>query len=208
MSARFVIVGTDTGVGKTVFAAALTQALRGVYMKPVQSGLEDETDEDTVRRLTGLPDSHFIPSIYRLRTPVSPHRSARLDGIEIDVARLEPPRTERPLIVEAAGGLMVPLNATSLYIDVIADWKLPVVLCARTSLGTINHSLLSLEALRRRQLDVLGIAFIGDSVPDTEETICACGEVGRLGRLPWLSPLDGASLAAAFDAGFRREMFA
>jgi dethiobiotin synthetase len=207
MSGRFIIAGTDTGVGKTVFAAALTGALRAAYMKPVQSGLEDETDEETVRRLTGLSDSHFIPSVYRLRTPVSPHRSARIDGVTIETARLELPSTTKPLVVEAAGGLLVPLNADTLYIDVMAQWRVPVVLCARTTLGTINHTLLSLEALARRSIPVHGVAFVGHAERDTEETIMERSGVRRLGRLAWLPELNGDGLSKAFAGGFRIEDF-
>jgi dethiobiotin synthetase len=207
MSRRFIVAGTDTGVGKTVFAAALTGALRAAYMKPVQSGLEDETDEETVRRLTGLPDSHFVPSVYQLRTPVSPHRSARIDGVQIETGRLQLPSTPKPLVVEAAGGLLVPLNDDTLYIDVMAHWRAPVVLCARTALGTINHSLLSLEALARRSIPVLGIAFIGHPESDTEETIAKRSGVRRLGRLAWLPELNGVDLAKAFASGFRIEDF-
>lgn len=202
MSARFVIAGTDTGIGKTVFAAALTRALSGTYFKPVQSGLDDETDTEAARRLSGLSAEHFLPERYRLTAPLSPHRSAELDHIEIDPAKLALPRTGRPLIVETAGGLMVPLTRSLLSVDIVAGWGAPVILCARTSLGTINHSLLSLEALRVRNIDVLGIAFVGEANEDSETTICAFGKVRRLGRLPFLDPLNPASLAQGFAANF------
>lgn len=207
MAARFVVSGTDTGVGKTVFAAMLTLALGGTYFKPVQSGLEDETDTETVRRLTGLGTAHFRPEIYRLRTPASPHLSAEMDGIEIDPARLALPAADGPLIVEGAGGLLVPLTRRTLFIDVFAAWDVPVVLCARTALGGINHALLSIEALRARAIPLHGIAFIGDAMPDTERTIVELGGVRRLGRLPRLARLDGAALADAFAAHFRRSDF-
>ena len=109
----------------------------------------------------------------------------------------------RPLVIEGSGGLLVPLNRTTLYIDVFASWRVPIVLCARTALGTINHSLLSVEALRNRKLDILGIAFIGDSNPESERIICEIGGVRRLGRLPMLSPLTTSTLRAAFQNGFR-----
>ena len=113
----------------------------------------------------------------------------------------------RPLVIEGAGGLMVPLDPSTLYIDVFARWRLPVVLCARTSLGTINHSLLSIEALRRRDIDVLGIAFIGDGNPESERAICEIGRVRRLGRLPRLSPLTRSTLRDAFAASFNPDDF-
>jgi dethiobiotin synthetase len=201
VSKRFVITATDTDVGKTVFAAALTQALAGVYFKPVQAGLQD-IDLDSVRRMTGLPAEHFLPELYRLRTPASPHRAAELDGVEIDPARLVLPETSRPMVVEGAGGLLVPLTRTTLYVDVFRRWGAPVVLCARTALGTINHSLLSLEALRTRNIPVVGIAFIGDENADSERIICEMGRVKRLGRLPRLQQLTPEHLLQAFKQHF------
>ncbi|MCC6473815.1 MAG: ATP-dependent dethiobiotin synthetase BioD [Burkholderiales bacterium] len=204
---RFVVAGTDTGVGKTVFAAGLARLLNAAYFKPVQAGLDGETDTETVRRLTRLPQRHFLPCAYRLRMPASPHIAARAEGVEIDAARLAPPADVAPLVVELAGGLMVPLTSERLFIDLLAGWGLPVILCARTGLGTINHSLLSLEALRRRSIPVQGIAFIGESNPGVEHAIERLGAVRRLGCLPPLAPLDRASLAAAFERSFRRADF-
>ena len=204
MSRRIVVTGTDTEIGKTVFAGGLADLLGASYWKPIQSGLEGETDSEIVARLGGLSSDRILPERYRLKTPVSPHQSAAIDGVRIDTAKLAVPNTGgRPLVIEGAGGLMVPLDPTALYIDVFARWRIPVVLCARTSLGTINHSLLSVEALRRRDIDVLGIAFIGDSHPESERAICEIGRVKRLGRLPRLSPLNQSTLREAFAAAFK-----
>ncbi|MCA6101580.1 dethiobiotin synthase [Bradyrhizobium australafricanum] len=208
MTSRIVVTGTDTGIGKTVFSAGLAGFLGARYWKPVQAGLEEETDAQLVARLGGLPADRIVPERYRLRTPASPHQSAALDGVRIDVAALGVPDAgDRPLVIEGAGGLMVPLDGSTLYIDIFARWRLPVVLCARTALGTINHSLLSVEALRTRRIDILGIAFIGESNPESERAICEIGQVRRLGRLPWLAPLAADTLQAAFKASFRREDF-
>jgi dethiobiotin synthetase len=197
-----VVTGTDTGIGKTVFAAALAGALDGYYWKPVQSGLAEETDSETVRRLSSLAADRILPERYRLRTPASPHLAARIDGVEIDVERLALPSTPRPLVVEGAGGLLVPLTREVTYIDVFARWRAPLVLCARTTLGTINHTLLSVEAIRARNIPLLGIAFIGDENTDSEDVIVALGRTRRLGRLPSLKPLTAESLKAAFAAHF------
>jgi dethiobiotin synthetase len=197
-----VVTGTDTGIGKTVFAAALTGALDGYYWKPVQSGLAEETDSETVRRLSGLAADRILPERYRLRTPASPHLAARLDGVEIDAERLALPSTPRPLVVEGAGGLLVPLTREVTYIDVFARWRAPLVLCARTTLGTINHTLLSVEAIRARNIPLLGIAFIGNENTESEDVIVALGRTRRLGRLPPLAPLTAESLKAAFAAHF------
>lgn len=207
MTSRFVITGTDTGIGKTVFAAALAGALDGNYWKPVQAGRAGETDRETVRRLSGLPPNRMLPERYCLTMPASPHLAADRDGIQIETGKLVLPKTERPLIVEGAGGLLVPLTKRTLFIDIFARWGIPVVLCARTRLGTINHSLLSLEALRRRNIPVHGIVFIGEESAGVEETIAELGGVRRLGRLPHLPKLDAETLAAAFAANFRRSDF-
>jgi dethiobiotin synthetase len=204
MSRRIVVAGTDTGIGKTVFAAGLADLLGANYWKPVQAGLEGETDSQTVVRLGGLSDDRIVPERYRLQTPASPHHAAAIDGVRIAMDKLELPDTGgRALVIEGSGGLLVPLDRTTLYIDVFARWGMPVVLCARTALGTINHSLLSIEALRHRKLDPLGMAFIGESNPESERAICEMGRVRRLGRLPRLSPLSRRTLRAAFEASFK-----
>jgi len=202
-----VVTGTDTGIGKTVFAAALAGALDGCYWKPVQSGLEEETDSEAVARLSGLPRDRILPERYRLKTPASPHLAAELDGIAIDPASLVPPRLARPLVVEGAGGLMVPLTRDLLTIDLFARWRAPLVLCARTSLGTINHTLLSIEAIRARGIPLVGVAFLGDENADSERTIAAFGRTRRLGRLPRLADLGAPALKAAFAAHFAVDDF-
>jgi dethiobiotin synthetase len=207
MSARLIVSGTDTGIGKTVFAAGLAGSLDGVYWKPIQAGLEEETDRAAVLRLSGLSPDRVLPEAYRLRTPASPHLAAERDGIVIDPEALVLPATDRPLVVEGAGGLRVPLTRQVTYIDVMARWQAPVVLCARTTLGTINHSLLSIDALRARNIPIAGIAFIGDENRESERIIADMGQVRRLGRLPHLEPLTGPSLRAAFAEHFKIEDF-
>jgi dethiobiotin synthetase len=203
MNRRIVVAGTDTEIGKTVFSAGLAAVLGANYWKPIQAGLEGETDSQLVVRLGGLSDDRIVPERYRLKTPASPHQAAAIDGVRIAAESLDVPDCGgRPLVIEGSGGLLVPLDDTTLYIDVFARWRLPIVLCARTALGTINHSLLSIEALRHRKLDILGIAFIGDGSPESERVICEIGRVRRLGRLPRLSPLTRSSLRAAFEDSF------
>ncbi|MET0271228.1 MAG: dethiobiotin synthase [Sphingomonas sp.] len=194
-----VVTGTDTDIGKTVFAAGLAAATGATYWKPIQSGLADGCDSDAARRL-GVRAT--LPEAYRLTTPLSPHRAAELDGIAIDPARLTLPAVDGTLVVEGAGGVLAPVTRELLYADLFALWGAPVVLVARTGLGTINHSLLSIEALRARGVPLLGIAFVGEANADNEATIAAIGNVRRLGRLPRLDPLDAATLAAAFRQHF------
>ena len=194
---RFVITGTDTGIGKTVFSAALAGAMRTPYWKPIQSGLEDETDSEAVARLAGVP---VLPEAYRLVTPASPHLAAEIDGVTIDAEALTPP--EGAVIVEGAGGALVPVTRRLLYADLFARWQIPVIVCARTSLGTINHSLLTIEALKSRGVPIHGLAFLGDAMDDSEAIIPDIGGIRRLGRLPIVDPLTPETLAQAFAAHF------
>jgi dethiobiotin synthetase len=212
MNLRFVITGTDTGIGKTVFSAGLADALGACYWKPIQSGLDDETDSDTVLRLGRIPPQRIFAEAWRLKTPVSPHLSAEIDEVAIDPDALQPPETNLPLVIEGAGGLLVPLTRQKTLVGVFARWKIPVVLCARTCLGTINHTLLSLDAMRQRGIPILGVAFIGDAYPDTQRIIEEMGEVRVLGRLSRLEPLTPDTLRQAFrehfDASSFRELIA
>lgn len=206
MTRRIVVTGTDTDIGKTVFAAGLARKLGASYWKPIQAGLDDGSDSARVAGL-GVPASAILPEAYRLATPCSPHRAAELDDVAIDPSRLALPRVEGALVVEGAGGALVPVTRELLYADLFARWGAPVVIVARTSLGTINHSLLTIEALRTRGVPILGIAFIGEPQDDSEATICAIGGVRRLGRLPFLDPLDDETLAAAFASGFAGDVW-
>lgn len=202
MKRTFVITGTDTNVGKTVFAAALCGALGASYWKPVQAGLDDVTDTANVAALCGLPDIVHLPEAYRLATPCSPHRAAAIDGIEIDPVRLALPDVEGTLIVEGAGGALVPLNRHWLHVDQFAVWQAPVIIVARTALGTINHSLLTIEALRARDVPIHGIAFVGDPHEDSEDIIGHISGIRRLGRLPYLPVLNAQILRKAFAGNF------
>ncbi len=199
----FVVTGTDTGIGKTVFSAGLAGALGAHYWKPIQAGVEPEGDKESVALLSGLPADRILPEAYRLATPASPHLAARIDEVEISLDRLSLPQVDGPLVVEGAGGLMVPISETLLMIDLFAHWDQPVILCARTELGTINHSLLSIEALRARNIPIAGIAFVGHPHEENERIIPHFAGVPSLGRLPLVDPLDPASLAAAFAAHIR-----
>lgn len=200
---RLVVTGTDTGIGKTVLAAAIAATAGVPYWKPVQSGLAEGEDADAAAAL-GVADVHR--SAYRLTLPLSPHRAAEHDGVTIDSRRLVVP--DGPVVVEGAGGVLVPLTRELLFADLFARWHLPVVLAARTTLGTINHSLMSIEALRARGVPILGVAFIGEANEDNEATIATIGRVKRLGRLPWLEPLNADTLGWAFAQAFRIEDFA
>ena len=205
-----IITGTDTNIGKTVIAAMLTLGLEGVYWKPIQAGTENGTDTKRVAQMTGLGPEHFRAEGYVLKHPLSPHRAAELENITIDENRLNLPDEMgegQILIVEGAGGVLVPVTRQLLQAELFARWAAPVILCAWTELGTINHSLLSIEALRKRGLDILGIIFIGDEMPDSEQTIVTLGKVRHLGRMPFLSEINPKTLRAVFTTNFRRQDF-
>lgn len=197
MSGALIITGTDTGIGKTVVAAGLAAALGAHYWKPIQAGTEEGTDSLTALDL-GVPQARILPERYRLVMPASPHLAAEAEGVTLDPAQLQLP-DHRPLIIEGAGGLMVPIRRDPpwLMIDQFAAWNAPVLLVARTALGTINHSLLSIEALKVRGMTIAGLIFAGDAHPDNEAIIASISGVPNFGRLPSLDPLDAATLADA-----------
>ncbi|MFN7678663.1 MAG: dethiobiotin synthase [Cyanobacteriota bacterium] len=196
---RLVIAGTDTDVGKTVVSALVVQGLGARYWKPVQSGLADGSDSQRVRQLLDLPAGRLLPEAYRFQAPVSPHWAAEREGVVIDPAALALPPVEGPLVVECAGGLLVPLRLGDgepvLQIDQLVAWALPVLLVARSGLGTLNHTLLSLEALRHRSIPVLGLVLNGPLHPDNPRTLEALGGVPVLAQLPPLEPLNAQTLA-------------
>ena len=200
---RLVVTGTDTGIGKTVLAGAIALATDSAYWKPIQAGLDDETDSE---RVAGL-GVRTLPEAYRLSAPCSPHWAAEMDGLRIEDADLALPSGEDRLVVEGAGGVLVPIRDNLLFADLFARWGLPVVLAARTALGTINHTLLSIEALRARGVPIHGVAFVGGAIENTEATIARIGRVKRLGRLPILPEITRHALLAALGAAFDPDDF-
>lgn len=199
-SNALVICGTDTDVGKTVVSALVVQGLGATYWKPVQSGLEGGSDSGRLQALLQLPGTRLLPEAYRLQTPVSPHWAAELEGITIDPARLALPAVAGALVVETAGGLLVPLRRDWLQIDQLAAWGLPVLLVARSGLGTLNHTLLSVQALRQRSIPLLGLVLNGPLHPDNPATLAALAQAPVLAQLPPLEPLTAAGLAAQWQA--------
>ena len=187
---KFFITGTDTGVGKTLTAAAITLALKACYWKPIQSGVSDEiSDCERIQTLTGLTSTHFYPSNYVLQASLSPDQAARLEAIEINLSNCQKPMTDGPLVVEGAGGVFVPLNQVDCMLDLMQQLALPVIIVCRGSLGTINHTLLTIEALRQRQLTIKGIIFSGHLNPDNQMAIEKWGKVNTLFHLPYFEQL-------------------
>jgi dethiobiotin synthetase len=196
---QLVICGTDTDVGKTVVSALVVQGLGAHYWKPVQSGLEGGGDSGRLQALLQLPAERLLPEAYRLQTPVSPHWAAEREGITIDPALLALPVVDGPLVVETAGGLLVPLRRDWLQIEQLAAWGLPVLLVAHSGLGTLNHTLLSVEALRRRGIPLLGLVLNGPLHPDNPGTLAALAQAPVLAQLPPLEPLTAAGLAGQWQ---------
>ena len=205
---RFVVSGTGTGIGKTVFAAALTGALGARYWKPVQAGLDGGTDSEAIARLADIPADRILPEAWRLKLPASPHLAAEREGVMIDPDRLDPPDHAGPLVIEGAGGVLVPLTRNYLFADLFARWQIPVIIVATTQLGTISHSLTAIEALRARKVPIHGVAFVGEAQDDNERTLPEMSGARRLGRLPLIDPMTPTSLAQAFRSGFDLRDFA
>ena len=201
------VTGTDTGVGKTVTCAALMCRLaadpRVRYWKPIQTGTEDEDDTATVRRLSGCGAARVIDEGVRLTRPVSPHLAARLSGVTIEIAQLTGIAAAQAasdrLIVEGAGGVLVPLNGDTLMVDLMVRLGLPVVVVARSTLGTINHTLLTLEALRGRSLTVAGVIMVGARHPENREAVERHGRTPVVAELPVLEPLTPEALQQAAE---------
>ncbi|MVM39823.1 dethiobiotin synthase [Spirosoma sp. HMF3257] len=183
MSPQLIVAGIGTEIGKTVASAVLVEALKADYWKPIQSGELANSDTDVVRGLVSNPTSFFHPEAYRLTQPLSPHAAAKLDGVTIDLTNIQLPQTSQPLVVELAGGLMVPLNNQDLNIDLVKQLGLPVVLVSRNYLGSINHTLLSVEVCRSRAIPLLGILFNGPTVEATESFILSYTGLPCLGRI-------------------------
>jgi dethiobiotin synthase len=192
----FFVTGTDTDVGKTVVSAWLVARLGACYWKPVQAGNHPETDSEIVRRLTEVPPERILPEAYILPEPIAPHEAARRAGVAIDMEKLVPPPCDRTLVVEGAGGILVPLNETAYIIDLARDLELPVILVTRSTLGTINHTLLSLEAIRRRGLHLAGIVVNGPETPHNRAAIERYGQAEIIAEIPWLDQMTPAALRA------------
>ncbi len=199
-----IVSGADTDAGKTVVSAVLLRGLGGTYWKPLQSGTQDGTDTALVQRLTGLDDSHFLPEAYSFAAPFSPQQAAEMEGAAVDVDRLRLPEADRlahrPLLVEGAGGLLVPVTREVLYADLFEGWALPVILVGRNRLGIVNHMLLSIAECRRRGLRMLGFILSGSGNPENAKAIARHGDIACLGEIPEVNFSSQAGLAQAVEA--------
>lgn len=180
---RLFITGIGTDVGKTVAAAILAEALKADYWKPVQAGSLENTDSDFVRRMISNSVSVIHPERYRLTQPMSPHAAAKIDGVRIRLKDFKLPETQNTLIIEGAGGILVPLSDSKFVVDLIEKLKTEVVIVVRNYLGSINHSLLTIDCARNRKLALAGIIFNGEPNAASEEIILQYSKLPVLGRI-------------------------
>jgi len=205
----FFVTGTDTNVGKTVLSALLVAALDAVYWKPIQTGASEGTDRESVRLWAEATEDRLPLERYRFDPPVSPHLASREAGIRIALDMFELPEAPagRKWIVEGAGGVMVPVNERDLMRDLIQRIGFPAVIAARTALGTINHTLLTLAALREARLSICGVALIGDENIENRRAIEHYGDVRVIGHIPMLKKINRAALLDVYEKRFDHNAF-
>ena len=187
---KFIICGTDTDIGKTLISSFFVRGLNSFYWKPIQSGIESQTDSQTVETLSQVSKDKIIKEAYVFTKPLSPHWAAEKDQKTINFDKLKLPIVDGPLIVETAGGLMVPLTRNFLQIDQIKKWNLPVILVCKSSLGTLNHTLLSIEALKRRNIDILGLVVNGEKHLDNPKTLIEFSGIPIITEFPEIKKID------------------
>lgn len=180
---KIIVTGTGTGVGKTIASAILATAWQADYWKPIQCGDDEDSDTATIRFYLDPTKHHIHAPAYSFRYPVSPHHAARLEGVVIDSSRIYPPTTQRPLVIETAGGIFVPLTIHETAFDVFKKWDAQWVVVSRHYLGSINHTLLTIDALKYAGMVIKGIIFNGSPNPDSEEAILTRSRIPLLGRI-------------------------
>ena len=187
---KFIICGTDTDIGKTLISSFFVRGLNSFYWKPIQSGIESQTDSQTVEKLAQVSKEKIIKEAYVFTKPLSPHWAAEIDQKTINFDMLRLPKVNGPMIIETAGGLMVPLTRNFLQIDQIKQWNLPVILVCKSSLGTLNHTLLSIEALKRRNIEILGLVVNGEKHLDNPKTLVEFSGIPLITEFPHITKID------------------
>ncbi|HIB89649.1 TPA: dethiobiotin synthase [Candidatus Poribacteria bacterium] len=187
---RLFVTGIGTDIGKTVVSAVLSEALEADYWKPIQCGELENTDSMRVQSWISNKKTVIHQEAYRLNGFMSPHAAAKLDNVEIELKAIVLPDTSNDIIIEGAGGLMVPLNNHQLVIDLIAHLEAETIVVSHNYLGSINHTLLTLEVLENRGIQIAGIIFNGEENPDTESVILESTGVKQLGRIGWEDSID------------------
>ena len=191
---KFIICGTDTDIGKTLISSFFVKGLNSFYWKPIQSGIELQTDSQTVEKLAQVSKEKIIKEAYVFTKPLSPHWAAEIDQKIINFDKLRLPKVQDSLIVETAGGLMVPITRNFLQIDQIKQWGLPVILVCKSSLGTLNHTLLSIEALKRRNIEIFGLVVNGEKHLDNPKTLVDFSGIPLIAEFPYIPKVDSNNL--------------
>ena len=191
---KFIICGTDTDIGKTLISSFFVKGLNSYYWKPIQSGTESQTDSQTIERLAQISKEKIIKEAYVFTKPLSPHWAAEIDQKTINFDKLRLPKVQDSLIVETAGGLMVPITRNFLQIDQIKKWNLPVILVCKSSLGTLNHTLLSIEALKQRNIKILGLVVNGEKHLDNPKTLVQFSGIPLITEFPYIKKMDSNNL--------------
>jgi dethiobiotin synthetase len=208
MTKDLFVTGTDTGVGKTVLSAVLVASLNRRYWKPIQTGASEGTDRAAVVNWAGVTIEDTHAEAFVFDAPVSPHLAARQEGKRIALESIRRPEDSNPIVIEGAGGVLVPVNEDALMIDLIRCLDSEVVIAARTTLGTINHTLLTVEAARNNNLQLIGVVMVGNENSENRRAIERYGKVPVVGAIPWLESINRASLIRVFDQHFDKTAFA
>ncbi|HZP34794.1 MAG TPA: dethiobiotin synthase [Candidatus Acidoferrales bacterium] len=208
MKQSLFVTGTDTNVGKTLLSALLVAVFDAIYWKPIQTGAREGTDRVTVIKLAEIRESQTIPETYCFDPPVSPHLAAQAAGARISLAAIRPPQdSAKPIIAEGAGGILVPINDSELMLDLARHLGFPIVIAARSALGTINHTLLTVRALRCAKMPIKGFVMIGDRNKDNECSVERYGGVPLIGWIPWLDSINRRTLLTVFRTNFLHSYF-
>ncbi len=197
MAEKYFVTGIGTGIGKTICSAVLVEKLKADYWKPIQSGDLEQSDSLSIKSLISNTKTVIHPEKYRLTQPLSPHLSAKLDGVEIELKQLIPPTTQNNLIIEGAGGLMVPLNEEELILDLIKNLAVEVIVVSQNYLGSINHTLLTINTLKQHHVKIKGIVFSGEENLESQRYILKYSGLHLIGRIPFLNNLSKEEISLA-----------
>ncbi len=196
MAQQYIVTGIGTDVGKTVISAILSEALKATYWKPIQAGDLDNSDSIKVNNWT-TDKVTVLEEKFRLKSPMSPHAAAAIDGVEIQITDIQKPELEGNLILEGAGGIMVPINEKGdTYLDVFEQLNLPIIIVSRNYLGSINHSLMTIEMIQNRGIEIKGVIFSGPSNETTENIILSKTKTKCLARIPEANEVNKAFIQA------------
>ena len=207
MTPDLFVTGTDTSVGKTVLSALLVAALNRNYWKPIQTGASEEKDRETIMKCAGISGDRAFAEAYIFDPPVSPHLAAEQQGITIDLQRIQRPSSSDPLVIEGAGGVFAPINNDAVMLDLAWQLGAPIIVAARTALGTINHTVLTVSAIRNAKLELRGVVMIGSENLDNARAIERYGNVPVIGSIPWLDRIDRTTLCAVYEQRFEKGAF-